>query len=125
MQINFADAKSLVVDILTNHGVPDEHSVIVADHLVDAAAAGHAFAGLPRVLALVEHLKDKPGGRPIGIEARGSNAALVDGAGNNGYVTSILGITGLWIAILADTGATVLVTLNALRLLGFDPTKEA
>ena len=92
MQINFADAKSLVVDILTNHGVPDEHSAVVADHLVDAAAAGHAFAGLPRVLALVEHLKDKPAGRPIGIEARGPNAALVDGAGNNGYVTSILGI---------------------------------
>ncbi|MCZ0963796.1 heavy metal translocating P-type ATPase [Paracoccus benzoatiresistens] len=39
-------------------------------------------------------------------------------------VTSVLGITGLWIAILADTGATVLVTLNALRLLAFDPTKE-
>ena len=35
-------------------------------------------------------------------------------------VTTILGITGLWIAILADTGATVLVTLNALRLLRFD-----
>ena len=33
-------------------------------------------------------------------------------------VTTILGITGLWIAILADTGATVIVTLNALRLLG-------
>lgn len=39
-------------------------------------------------------------------------------------VTSVLGITGLWIAILADTGATVLVTLNALRLLGFNPAKE-
>lgn len=38
-------------------------------------------------------------------------------------VTTILGITGLWIAILADTGATVLVTLNALRLLGYDPSK--
>ena len=34
-------------------------------------------------------------------------------------VTSVLGITGLWIAILADTGATVIVTANALRLLGF------
>jgi len=34
-------------------------------------------------------------------------------------VASILGITGLWIAILADTGATVIVTANALRLLGF------
>ncbi len=32
-------------------------------------------------------------------------------------ITSILGITGLWVAVLADTGATVLVTLNSLRLL--------
>ncbi|KGJ02491.1 ATPase [Paracoccus halophilus] len=39
-------------------------------------------------------------------------------------VTTVLGITGLWIAILADTGATVLVTLNALRLLGFNPERE-
>ena len=34
-------------------------------------------------------------------------------------VTTVLGITGLWIAVLADTGATALVTLNALRLLRF------
>jgi Cd2+/Zn2+-exporting ATPase len=32
-------------------------------------------------------------------------------------VTTLAGLTGLWPAILADTGATVLVTLNALRLL--------
>jgi len=32
-------------------------------------------------------------------------------------VTTVIGITGLWPAILADTGATVLVTMNALRLL--------
>ncbi len=32
-------------------------------------------------------------------------------------VTTIAGITGLWPAILADTGATVLVTANAMRLL--------
>ncbi|MBN8632047.1 MAG: cadmium-translocating P-type ATPase [Rhodobacterales bacterium] len=40
-------------------------------------------------------------------------------------VTSVLGLTGLWLAILADTGATVLVTLNALRLLRFNPEREA
>ena len=34
-------------------------------------------------------------------------------------VTTVVGITGLWPAVLADTGATVLVTLNALRLLGY------
>ncbi len=35
------------------------------------------------------------------------------------FVTTILGITGLWPAILADTGATVLVTANAIRLLAW------
>ena len=34
-------------------------------------------------------------------------------------VTTLLGYTNLWMAILADTGATALVTANALRLLGF------
>ncbi len=33
------------------------------------------------------------------------------------FVTTFFGITGLWFAILADTGATVIVTLNSLRLL--------
>jgi Cd2+/Zn2+-exporting ATPase len=40
-------------------------------------------------------------------------------------VTSILGYTGLWVAILADTGATVIVTANALRLLRFDAGRAA
>jgi len=38
-------------------------------------------------------------------------------------VTTLFGITSLWMAILADTGATVLVTLNALRLLGYRPKR--
>ena len=37
-------------------------------------------------------------------------------------VTTLAGVTGLWPAVLADTGATVLVTLNALRLLHWRPT---
>ena len=32
-------------------------------------------------------------------------------------VTTLLGVTNLWMAVLADTGATALVTANALRLL--------
>ena len=34
-------------------------------------------------------------------------------------VTTLIGVTSLWMAILADTGATVLVTANALRLLRY------
>jgi len=34
-------------------------------------------------------------------------------------ITTLLGYTNLWMAILADTGATAIVTANALRLLGW------
>ena len=40
-------------------------------------------------------------------------------------VTTLTGVTGLWPAILADTGATVLVTLNALRLLRWRGQSES
>ena len=32
-------------------------------------------------------------------------------------VTTLMGLTGLWVAVLADSGATALVTANAVRLL--------
>ena len=52
------------------------------------------------------------------------NVAIALGLKAVFLVTTVFGITGLWIAILADTGATVLVTLNALRLLTFNPERE-
>ena len=36
-------------------------------------------------------------------------------------VTTLLGLTGLWPAIISDTGATAIVTANALRLLNYKP----
>jgi Cd2+/Zn2+-exporting ATPase len=45
------------------------------------------------------------------------NIAIALGLKGIFLVTTLLGITGLWLAVLADTGATVLVTANALRLL--------
>lgn len=47
------------------------------------------------------------------------NIALALGLKGIFLVTSLLGITGLWVAVLADSGATAIVTLNALRLLKF------
>jgi Cd2+/Zn2+-exporting ATPase len=57
----------------------------------------------------------------------GSKATLVNIRQNIGlalglkavfFCTTLLGVTTLWMANLADTRATVLVTANALRLLG-------
>ena len=47
------------------------------------------------------------------------NVAIALGLKAIFLITTLIGVTGLWPAIMADTGATVLVTLNALRLLGF------
>ena len=54
-----------------------------------------------------------------------TNIAIALGLKAVFLVTSVLGYTGLWVAILADTGATVIVTANALRLLRFDAGKAS
>ena len=92
MQLAASEAHKLAVDVLSAHGMPREHAGIVADHLVDAAGAGHVFAGLPRVMALVDNLKDRPAGRPIVVDRTTPNSATIDGGGNNGYVTSLIAI---------------------------------
>ncbi|MFB9214492.1 zinc/cadmium/mercury/lead-transporting ATPase [Vibrio sinaloensis] len=52
------------------------------------------------------------------------NVALALGLKAVFLVTSLLGITGLWVAVLADSGATAIVTLNALRLLKFKSNQD-
>ena len=47
------------------------------------------------------------------------NVAIALGLKAVFLVTTLTGVTDLWLAILADTGATVIVTLNALRLLRY------
>ncbi len=49
------------------------------------------------------------------------NVAIALGLKGIFLVTTLIGLTGLWLAVMADTGATVLVTMNALRLLRFKP----
>lgn len=111
MELNFADARQIAIDVLSSHGVPQDHAGIVADHLVDAAGAGHAFAGLPRVLAIIEHLKKHPAGRPITITQKTRSSATIDGAENNGYVTSLIGIDKA-IELARETGIGVVSVNN-------------
>ena len=52
------------------------------------------------------------------------NMALALGLKSVFLAATLVGATPLWMAILADTGATVLVTANALRLLRFKGAKS-
>ncbi|MDF7659986.1 zinc/cadmium/mercury/lead-transporting ATPase [Erwiniaceae bacterium L1_54_6] len=79
----------------------------VALEAADAALTQNRLAILPRTVALARRTR-----RIIR-----QNIALALGLKGLFLVTTLLGFTGLWLAVLADSGATALVTANALRLL--------
>lgn len=79
----------------------------VALETADAALTHNRLGGLVHMITLA---------RATRANIR-QNIALALGLKAIFLVTTLLGMTGLWLAVLADTGATVLVTANALRLL--------
>ena len=79
----------------------------VALETADAALTHNRLSGLAQMIHLA---------RATQANIR-QNIAIALGLKAIFLVTTLLGITGLWLAVLADTGATVLVTANALRLL--------
>lgn len=79
----------------------------VALETADAALTHNRLTGLAQMIGLA---------RATRANIR-QNIGIALGLKGIFLVTTLLGITGLWLAVLADTGATVLVTANALRLL--------
>lgn len=84
----------------------------VALETADVALTHDRLAGLPELLHLARRTRT----------IIGQNVTLSIGLKIIFLLTSMLGVTGLWVAILADSGATVVVTFNALRLLRTEKT---
>ncbi|MGO3738243.1 MAG: zinc/cadmium/mercury/lead-transporting ATPase [Marinomonas foliarum] len=79
----------------------------VALETADAALTHNRLQGLAEMIRL---------SRATNVNIR-QNITLALGLKAVFLVTTLLGLTGLWLAVLADSGATALVTANALRLL--------
>ncbi|MGK3116708.1 zinc/cadmium/mercury/lead-transporting ATPase [Candidatus Pantoea formicae] len=79
----------------------------VALEAADAALTQNRLTLLPRTVVLARRTR----------AIIRQNIAIALGLKGIFLVTTLLGFTGLWLAVLADSGATALVTANALRLL--------
>lgn len=79
----------------------------VALETADAALTRNSLTELPAMIRLARATHDNI--RQNISVALGLKALFL--------VTTLFGVTGLWMAVLADSGATALVTANALRLL--------
>lgn len=90
-----------------NVGIAMGNGTDVALETADAALTHNRLTGLAEIIML---------SRATRANIR-QNITIALGLKAIFLVTSLLGITGLWIAVLADSGATALVTANALRLL--------
>ena len=88
-------------------GVALKGGTDVALKAANVALVEPRLMGLARFLALARATRSN-------LHA---NVAIALGLKAAFLVTTLLGVTGLWAAVLADTGATLLVTANALQLL--------
>ena len=105
------DAPALAV---ASVGVAMGSGTDVALETADAALLGNRVGGIVDLVTLSKAT----------IRNIWQNIALALGLKTLFLAGAVTGTTTLWMAVFADTGATILVTLNALRLLGFQPIRN-
>jgi LDH2 family malate/lactate/ureidoglycolate dehydrogenase len=85
------EARSLGRAALRGAGMPSEEAGIVTNHLVDNMLCGYEFAGLPRILAIVEHPSFRGPHTEVAVTHETPLSAMIDGGNRVGYAPVLKG----------------------------------
>lgn len=111
-KLSLDDARELAVTFLVRQEMPADHAGMVADHLIYATLAGHTFAGFSRLLPLAERLRELGTGGTIKTVRETDKSAVIDGAGVNGYVTSVIAMDKA-VALAKKSGVGIVALSNS------------
>lgn len=112
VRLSLSEATALGETALRSIGFAPDEATIICGHLVDAAACGYAFAGLPRILTIAENERTREGRKPLAIVHETEVSALVDGGNNVGYYT-VYRTTEIAIAKAKQRGFAVVGAFNS------------
>ncbi len=85
VRMSISEATDLGERALKAIGYEPEQAQAITAHLVDAAACGYTFAGLPRILEIAEDKRLSQPRHPMKVMHETPVSALVDGGNNIGY----------------------------------------
>ena len=85
VRLSLPEAMSLGEQTLAAIGFAPDEAQCIAAHLVDAAACGYPFAGLPRILRIAEDPRTRDPRQPIRVIRETPVSMLVDGGNHIGY----------------------------------------
>lgn len=85
VRMSISEATQLGESALTAVGYDAEQAQAITAHLVDAAACGYTFAGLPRILEISEDKRLSQPRHPIKVMHETPVSMLIDGGNNIGY----------------------------------------
>lgn len=87
VRLTLDEASRIAFDALVRVGYDESDAQVVTEHLIDAAACGYEYSGLPKILEIVEAARAKEPRRPVQWLREAPMSALLDGGNNVGMVT--------------------------------------
>lgn len=112
VRMSATDALALGERALRSLGFDDREANIIATHLVDAAAWGFEFAGLPRILVIADRPEIKQPRQPTSIVRQTPVSALLDGGNQVGYV-SVLDVVDIALEKVRASGIALIGMRNS------------